>query len=169
MDGTSTNPSITWFRAGFMQIGTQRAWQLRPLVVLVRGFKRCKAELNINHEWRRTLHWGMVFWSKEGWRVADIALFVNVREIFVRNSRIMIETSNQTVDWATRVSPEAWEKLKSQRCQWVKMQCFIFSFDLLPQLKTHDSQRRFLLRRHPSRLTSLSLSVFSKIQLVVYY
>ena len=27
--------------------------------------------------------------------VVDIALFVNVREIFVRNSRIMIETSKQ--------------------------------------------------------------------------
>ena len=161
MDGTSTNPSIIWFRARFMQIGTQRAWQLRPLVVLVRGFKRCKAELNITHEWRRTLHWGMVFWSKEGWRVADIALFVNVREIFVRNSRIMIETSKQNSWLSNQSVPRGMrEKLKSQRCQWIKMQCFIFSFDLLPQLKTHDSQRRFLLRRHPSRLTSLSLYLF---------
>lgn len=39
------------------------------------------------------------------------------------------------------------------------MQCFIFRFALLSPLKTHDSQRRFLLRRNPRRLSSLFLSI----------
>ena len=43
----------------------------------------------------------MVFWSKEGWRVADITLFVKVGETSLRNIRIIIKTSKQT-SWLSK-------------------------------------------------------------------
>ena len=111
----------------------------------------------------------MVFWLKEGWRVADITLFVKVGETSVRNIRIMIKTSKQS-SWLSKQQSIAWgmEKVEKRKLPVSKNTMFYFSFDLVPQLEPKTDlqegeftfQGTFCPRRRPSRVSSLYIYLY---------
>ena len=110
----------------------------------------------------------MVFWSKEGWRVADITLFVKVGEISVRNIRIMIKASKQTSRLSKQQSV-AWSMKKDEKRKLPvsKNTMFYFSFDLVAQLEPKADlqegeftfQGTFCPCRRPSRVSSLYIYI----------